>query len=326
MSPTPVGIKPLGEGDVLDRLTPPEKKPIETPAADAAPVPTPAGEDTENKAAPAEDTPEDAPFKDADEAELAGYHSRTRHRIKQYKTELDRLRPAAKFGFDISQAAAERGIQFQSVIGWQNLGFGLRDKDPEAVQALGKILESHGYQPAGEPVAPDVTSVEQVVDKLFESMDINADARAKILATLAPIKKPAPAPVQQQQRAPAPQQQQAPQQNPVEQTVQWVAGQESQAAARVGAAKWPDVRKALYAEARRREAGLPLHLLNDPIEMRIRFAACLEHAVARASAPAAPRVQVQPTLRATPSPTPVSLPKRGTAEYDDYVMTHGVPA
>lgn len=322
-SPVKPEIAPLGEGDVLDRLTAPTTKteptPVSTPEP-AAPAPS-----AENPDAPAEaETAEDAPFVPADEKELAGYHSRTRHRIKQFQRELDKQKPFVEFADGLIQRAAEHNLSVQSVVGWQNLGFGIRKGDPEALQALAGILESHGIAPA---VAPDLSPVEAVIAKLHQSLDINDEGKAALLQALAPLKKapeaqkPA-APVQRQAPAPQPQRQPAP--DPLVATANWVGQREAQLAAQHGQ-KWPELRKAIYAEAARREAALPPHLVNDPVELRVRHAACVEHVLARAAAPKPSLPSVQPSLRASPSPLPIPVPKRGAIEYDDYVMTHGVP-
>ncbi len=326
-NPASPDVKPLGEGDVLDRLTPPTQKPTE-PAVPAK-VEPPVSEDTENKEAPpVENEPEDAPFKAADEKELAGYHSRTRHRIKQYHKELDRQKPYVEFAESLVGRAAENNLTVPAIIGWQNLGFGIRQRDPEALQALQDILDSHGVsKPAPPAAAPDLSPVEAVIAKLHQSLDINDEGKAALLRALDPLKKPAAAPAQapQPQRAPQPQQQrQAPPANPLAQTASWVGAQEAQLAQTHGQ-KWPELRKAIYAEAARREALLPPHIVNDPIELRVRHAACTAHVLAKASAPRPTPPPVQSSLRANTAPIPLQVPKKGTAEYDDYLMTHGVP-
>lgn len=329
-------IKPLGDGDALDRLTAPTEKPKEnTPAPVDAPAAKAADVDTENKDAPPEPAEgEEVPFKKADAKELAGYHSRTRHRITQFQNRIEQLEPAAKFTYDLAQAAAQRELKFESVVRWQELGFGLRDGDPEAIEALKSIVESHytaqGKKLAPEPAAPDVAPLETVINTAFQSLDITEATKNQLLAAVAKIKAPAPVaqPVQQPRPQPV-QRPQRPQPTEMDQTVAYVRNEEVQLAQRVGAAKWPEVRKAIYAEAARREASLPINRLNDPIDMRIRFAACAEHVLAKASQQAAAKpstVPVQPSLRATPSPAPIPVPKRGTPEYDDYVLTHGIPA
>lgn len=330
-------IKPLGDGDALDRLTAPTEKPKEnTPVLPASDPAKPAEPDTENKDAPPEPAEgEEVPFKHADEKELAGYHSRTRHRIKQYKARVEQLEGPAKFTYDLANAAAQREMKFQSVVQWQELGFGLRDGDPEAIEALKGIVESHyaaqGKKLVQDAVAPDVAPVEAAINAAFQSLDINEAAKTQLLAAVAKLKAPAPAaqPAQPQRQPQAPQQPQRPQYSEMDRTRAYVHNEKAKLAQQVGAAKWPETYKAILAEAARREASLPPHVVDDPIELRIRFAACAEHVLAKASQQAAakpPVVPVQPSLRATPSPTPLPVPKRGTPEYEDYLLTHGIPA
>lgn len=328
-------IKPLGDGDALDRLTSPTEKPKEnTPAPVDAPAAKAAEPDTENKDAPPEPAEgEDVPFKDADEKELAGYHSRTRHRIKQYQTEVNRLRGPAKFTYDLAQAAAQRELKFESVVKWQELGFGLRDGDPEAIEALAAIVDSHykvhGKKFATEVVVPDVAPVEAAINAAFQSLDINEAAKNQLLAAVAKLKTPPVAQPVQQPRPQPVQQPQRPQPTEMDRTRAYVHNEKAKLAQQVGAAKFQAVYDEILAEAKRREAVLPPHLIDDPIELRIRFAACKEYVLAKvsqqAAAKATPTVPVQPSLRATPSPTPIPVPQRGTPEYDDYVLTHGVP-
>ena len=319
-SAIPPDVKPLGEGDVLDRLTPPTTKPTEPPVAPEAAVETPTSGDTDNKAV-AEEIPEDAPFAPADEKELAGYHSKTRKRLGQYHKELARQKPYVEFAENLVSAAAQHNLTVPAVLNWQKLGFGIRTGDPEALDALEAVLDSHGRMP--QPTTPDVAPIEALIQKLHRSLNLDDEGRAALETALAPLKKPA-APVQrqappQQQRAAQPQQQ-AP--NPLAQTAAWVQSQETQLATTLGP-KWPDLKKAIYAEAARRELTLPSHIVNDPIELRVRFAACKEYVLAKAAAPRPP--SVQPSLRAISAPTPIPVPQRGTEAYDDYVMTHGVP-
>jgi hypothetical protein len=315
-------VKPLGEGDVLDRLTPPTAKTTE-PATPEVAVETPTSGDTENREAPVE-SEEDAPFTPADEKELAGYHSRTRKRLGQYHKELARQKPYVEFAENLVTAAAQHNLTVPAVLNWQKLGFGIRAGDPEALEALEEVLESHGR--TAQQAAPDLSPLEAVINKLHRSLNLDDEGRAELEAALGTMKKPV-APVQRQ--APPQQQQQpqrqaapAPAPHPHAQTASWVQSQEAQLASTHGQ-KWPELRKAIYAEAARREQTLPSHLVNDPVELRVRFAACKEYVLAKATAPRPP--SVQPSLRAISAPTPLATPKRGTADYDDYVMTHGVP-
>jgi len=311
-------------------LTSPTEKPKENPPVTATP-PKPADEplvDAENKAAPPES--EDAPFKDADDAELSGYHSRTRHRIKQYQQEVTRLRPAAKFGFDLAEAASNSGVKLESVVAWQELGFGLRAKDPEAIEALANIVGTYGVK-VGADAPVDLTALETAVGEVFQSMDLSEAGKAKLQAALAGLKV-SKAPAQPRQQAqPQPQRQQAQPQrqqaHPLQETANWIGDQEAQLEAQIGKARFAALRPAIYVEAKRREAGLDLRLLNDPVDMRVRWASCKEHVLARASqAAAAPRAlpTVQPLLAANHSATPIQTPKKGTPEYDDHIMTHGL--
>lgn len=321
-SPIPLGVKPLGEGDALDRLTAPETKtePVTSPVAKTE---TPVSDDTENKEAP--EAADDAPFAPADEKELAGYHSRTRRRLGQYHKEMSRQKPYVEFAESLVNAAAENNLSVPAILEWQKLGFGIRNRDPEALESLENLLDSHG-RTAPAQAAPDMAPIEAVIAKLHRSMNLDDEGKAALEAALSPFKKPA-APVQrqaapqQQQRQAAPQQQ-AP--NPMAQTANWVKAQEAQLAAAHGQ-KWPELKQAIYAEAARREANLPSHIVNDPIELRVRFAACAAHVQAKASAPKPVMPSVQPSLRGNTSPTLIPVPQRGTPEYDDLVMTHGVP-
>lgn len=317
VSPVTPDVKPLGEGDVLDRLTPPTAKTTE-PATPEVAVETPTSGDTENKEAPVE-SEEDAPFTPADEKELAGYHSRTRKRLGQYHKELARQKPYVEFAENLVTAAAQNNLTVPAILNWQKLGFGIRAGDPEALEALESVLDSHGR--TAQQAAPDLAPLEAVIAKLHRSLNLDDEGKAELEAALGGMKKaPAPQPPPPQPQRQAAPQQQAP--HPLAQTASWVQSQEAQLAQTHGQ-KWPDLKKAIYAEAARREQALPAHLVNDPIELRVRFAACKEYVLAKAVAPKLP--SVQPSLRAITAPTPITAPKRGTAEYDDFVMTHGVP-
>lgn len=307
----------LGEGDVLDRLTNPKQK-TNTQEPEAKEE-TPDAKEPVAEAEHAEES-EDEDFKPADETELAGYHSKTRHRIKGFQREIDRLKPSAEFTNELLGEATQLGLSVESVRGWQNLGFGIRKGDPQALAALAEVLGSHGI---AQSVAPDVTPLRETIEKLHRSMNIDDDAKEAMEKALESMGKP-PAP---QKQAPPPQpvpQQQAPPLNaPYEQTVSWVRNVEAQDAKKFGA-KYPEVNKAIYAEAKRREVGLPLNQLNDPVEMRVRYAACREAVLAKLLT-RPPQPKVESSLRGSGPPTPLKVPQRGTEEYDDYILTHGVP-
>ena len=306
----------LGEGDVLDRLTNPKQK-TNTQEPEAKEE-TPAAKEPVAETEHAEES-EDEDFKPADETELAGYHSKTRNRIKGFQREIDRLKPSAEFTNELLGEATQLGLSVESVRGWQNLGFGIRKGDPQALAALAEVLGSHGIT---QSAAPDVTPLRETIEKLHRSMNIDDDAKEAMEKALESMGKPT-AP---QRQAPPPAQQPRPQEPlnaPYEQTVSWVRNVEAQDAKKFGA-KYPEVNKAIYAEAKRREVGLPLNQLNDPVEMRVRYAACREAVLAKLLA-RPPQPKVESSLRGSGPPTPLKVPQRGTEEYDDYIMTHGIP-
>lgn len=332
-------IKPLGDGDVLDRLTAPTEDKTKTPTEPAkAPVAEPK-DDAENPAAPPEPKEGEAEpeFKDATDEELAGYHSRTRHRIKGFQKQLDYARPRAQVMDQILGAAQQAGVSLKGVLSWQNLGFGLKARDPEALEALAGLLKSNGYElpaPAAPP-APDTQPLELAVAELFSSQEISEVAKLKLAQAIGGFKKPAAQP--QAQPAPTPQPQARPiqaqpQASPLAETQAWIDRAAGAYERRFGA-NWQAIERAALAEATRREAQLDPRQVMDPVELKTRYAACVEWAAARhqsspspvaAAKPAAP--PIQPTLRAhNGTPPPPAIPKRGTPEYDDYVMTHGVP-
>ena len=312
----------LGEGDVLDRLTNPTQKKTNT---QEAPEETTSETQEETTSTGETETDDEAEFKPADEKELAGYHSKTRHRIKQYQRELDRAKAAADFSNEMVAEGHQLGLSPDHIQQWQKLGFGIRKGDPQALEALKEVLGSHGILPKAAPV--DAKPLRDVVEKLHRSMNLDDDAKEELeraLEGLAPAQEkaspPTPAPQQRQaQAAPTPTQYEV----AYTQTEKWVRSIEAQDAQKFGA-KYPEINKAIYAEANRREAALPPQVRNDPIEMRVRYAACREAVMAKLlSRP--PQPKVESSLRGSGTPTPLKVPARGTEEYDDYIMTHGVP-
>lgn len=314
----------LGEGDVLDRLTNPTQKTNTQEAAKEEPPATP--EESTSTETEVEST-DNEEFKPADDKELAGYHSKTRHRIKQYQRELDRVKAAADFSNGLVAEGHQLGLSSEHIQQWQHLGFGIRKGDPNALAALVDVLNSHGALPKAQSFDPK--PLRDVVEKLHRDMNLDDDAKEAIERALSgvespkvatPVQQQAPAPVQQQQTSTPPQTQYR---AAYDQTVNWVRSTEAQDAQKFGA-KYPEINKAIYAEATRREASLPLHVRNDPIEMRVRYAACREAVMAKLlSRP--PQPKVESSLRGSGAPTPLKVPERGTPEYDDYLMTHGVP-
>lgn len=318
----------LGEGDVLDRLTnPTQKTNTQEDAKKEEPSATPEESTSTETEAESADNEE---FKPADDKELAGYHSKTRHRIKQYQRELDRVKAAADFSNELVAEGHQLGLSSEHIQQWQQLGFGIRKGDPNALAALVDVLNSHGAIPKAQSFDPK--PLRDVVEKLHRDMNLDDDAKEAIERVLTGVESPkaAAAPAQPQPPAPAPAQQQAPSTPPqtqyraaYDQTVNWVRSTEAQDAQKFGA-KYPEINKAIYAEATRREASLPLHIRNDPIEMRVRYAACREAVISKLlSRP--PQPKVESSLRGSGAPTPLKVPERGTAEYDDYLMTHGIP-
>ena len=307
--------KKLEEQDVLDRLSPP----IEKPKSEPATPPAKAEGEVPPEGAPepqGEEEPESDEYVPYTDAEGAKYHSKTRRRFKQLDTRIKAMEPYAQFGSDIVRAAAQHEVKMESVQGWIDLGFRVRQGDPQALASMKDLIASHGVITESAP--PDVSAVTNVVNKLFQSLDITEEAKEKIEAALnraiaTQEKKPVQAPPPQQRQAPQPQ---AP--SPIQQTASWVQAQEAHYAKQLGQ-KWPIVKQQIYAEAARREAQLPIHLVNDPLEMRVRFAACAEHVLTKASQKA-PVVPVQPALRAVNAPTPAPSLKKGTAEYEDALL------
>lgn len=325
-SATPPGKKEAPVEDVLDRLSPdiPKPTPQEEPPSE--------GEDkVEPNEAEQPDQPE-GEYKEPDEKELAGYHSKTRKRIKGIIEHRDKvigsMRPYADFANEIVTEAAKHDVPVQNVKSWINLGYEIRKQNPEAMAAMADLLVSNGYEFAAEQAAPDLSGVEATLDRLHRNMNIDDDALATLKEALkrsVPEKKQAPQqrqpPVQQSQQHQIP-----PQQHAIQQTYQYVAQREAQLQKQHGA-KWPAIRQKIYAEAAKREANLPVEVVNDPVEMRARFAECAAHVLAleSVSRPAPKPPPVQSSLRASPSPTPTKIPQKGTPEYEDFVMTYGVP-
>jgi len=319
----------LGEGDVLDRLTNPTQKTNtqeKTPEEETSETPEKATgtPETEESA----ETEEEVAFKPADEKELAGYHSKTRRRIQQYQRELDRAKASADFSDMLITQGHEIGLSGENIHQWQQLGFGVRKKDPAALAALVEVLGSHGALPKAQEF--DAKPLRDVVEKLHRSMNLDDDAKEALeraLEGVAPGKQAQPQPTQQHQRQAQPAQQPEIQRTPYElayqSTVRSIRNEEAQDAQKYGQ-KYPEINKAIYAEAARREALLPPHIKNDPVEMRVRYAACREAVLAKVlSRP--PQPKVESSLRGSGAPTPLKVPERGTEEYDDHVMTHGVP-
>lgn len=317
--------KPDETGDILDRLTIEEPKQTVSPKEEA-------GSDE-----PPPEIDDEVEYKAPDEKELAGYHSRTRKRIKQlmrhHDDQIGQMKPYAEFGQTLIQQAAENDISVNSLQQWINVGHGVRSGNPQALAALQEVLESHGYSPKASAAAADYTPIEAVVKKLYDQMELSDEARTQFQEAIKRSREMVPAqpvqqPIQPQRQQFQPQTPPAQPQQPsaFAQTVQWIQREEQKLTNQYGE-KYKEMRPKILAEAARREKDLSLAERNDPYEMRARFAACAAHVIAVTSQAAKkqPVHQVQPTLRANKTPTPTSLPKMGTPEYDDYILTHGVP-
>jgi len=305
--------------DVLDRLSPDITQP--TPPAVTPPASEPTKPDEED------DKPldEDEPYLPPTEEEMRGYHSKTRRRIRQILTHAETVKNYADFGSEIISGASQNDVPVQSVRSWVDVGFAIRRGDPDAIQAVAHLLQTHGYQPTQAAPAADLTVFETTIERLYRDMAIDDETRDKLKEALKRSQPEEPNP--QQQRIPLPQRQ-APQQHqapptPLQDTASWVARQEAQYAQKYGT-KWTSIRTKIYAEGRRRERSLPVEEINDPMELRTRYAACAAHVIAKEMAAQVMPPAVQSTLRATPSPTPTKTPNKGTPEYDDYILTHGV--
>jgi hypothetical protein len=315
-APTPV----LGEQDVLDRLSPPIEKPKSEPSVPAVKAEGEVAPEGAAPETPADETESDeyVPYTDA---EGAKYHSKTRRRFKQLDSRIKEMEPYANFASNIARSAAENEVPIESVQKWLDIGFQVRRGDPQALAAMQNLIASHGV--VTEAAAPDVSGVTEILEKLHRSLDISDEAKERIEAALTravPKAEKKPAPVAPQQRQ-APPQPQGP--SPIRQTASWVQSQEARYAQQLGP-KWPAVKAQIYAEAARREAQLPANLVNDPLELRVRFAACAEHVLTKASQKA-PVVSVQPTLRAVNAPSSAPTLKRGTPEYEDALLSGTLP-
>lgn len=338
------------EEEVLARLqgidTTKDKE--ETPPAIEAPAEGAPGGESPKPDAEAKPAAEE--FKLPDEAELNGYHSKTRDRFKGMirhldgvKRELADAKPFADYGAAVVGQARKLGVTNEQLNAWLETGFMLKQADPRALPALASILKQAGYKDpalappaAPAPAAPDLSALDAVIDSLHKDLSIDdkgALALKNALKTVVPAKPVAPAvqaPVQPQQPAVPPQV--ASQAAEYAQAVKSINEQLNEYAAATGLPV-AEVQARIKAETDKIEAKLTPQQINNVANWQTRFNLAASNAFRPASAPpAAPPAPkpvtknppLTPSLRAQAPSTPRSPtatgPKPGTPEYEEALL------
>lgn len=319
----PDDLPVMGDGDVLDRLSPPKPtqtpvvppaapKPGETPTPDPAAAKPPEGEDS--------DEPQEGDETPPTKEELASMHSKTRRRFKTLMAREEAARPYAEFGQDIAVRAHDAGVEIHTVDAWIEAGLRLRKGDPEALNMVANVLKAKGYQfEAPAPAAPDYGPLNTLLGVLARTGDISEATKSEITKALetavpkAPVKPVTPPPAPAQPR-------QAPQVDFVGMARQEMAQTSAEYQAELGA-NWPAFREKAVAELQKVEAALPPHVRDNPRLFNARWTkVCERLRQAQSAPPKTPTIQsaARPNTGTPPPPQPL---KPGTPEYDDALLS-----
>jgi hypothetical protein len=306
------------EEEILDRLQ--GKTPKQDPKSPetAADVEPPIAEDAQANPA----TPEaEKPFEFPDEKELAGYHSRTRDRMKQIIGKAKEAAPYANYGKAVLAEAEKFGVKVEQLNAWLELGFQVRAGNiKDTAPILANLLKTAGYKDAA--LAPeaelgiDTAAIEAAIDALHADADMTDGAALKLKAALKARAK-APEKPSEAKAAPEPARPQAPDlQAPIRAALSDINASRMEYAAELGP-RWQQLEPQIRAEMTRLESTLPPDIRDNTKLWTSRYHRVVQSVLNRPVA----KPPLTPSLRANSTPPAQKQLERGTPEYDEALLS-----